>query len=140
MKAYEIYDFLDDGYQKLFHHQSWRVAILNYIDELEIKHISYVEAHLETDEVFVLLTGKCTLIFAHVINQKIDHFECLHLVPHKVYKVPKGTYHSCVLSDDAKVLIVEEENTCEHNSPRIYLDQEEVERVTLCYKETKNVI
>ena len=133
MKPYEIFDYANDGYQKLFHHQSWRIAILNYIDELEIEHIDYVEAHLETDEVFVLLAGTCTLIFAHEKQSKIQSFECVALKKHKVYKVPKGTYHACVLSQDAKVLIVEEENTCYDNSPRIYLTDTDKEKMKLCF-------
>lgn len=134
MKPYEVFDFVDVGYHKLFHHQSWRIAILNYIDELEIDQISYVEAHSETDEVFVLLTGSCTLIFAHVTHQNIDKFECVQLEANKVYKVPQSTYHTSVLSKDAKVLIVEEENTDKHNSPRIYLSPEDRQRLIACYQ------
>jgi hypothetical protein len=134
MKPYEVFDFVDVGYHKLFHHQSWRIAILNYIDELEIDQINYVEAHSETDKVFVLLTGSCTLVFAHVNDQNIDKFECVQLEVNKVYKVPQGTYHTSVLSKDAKVLIVEEENTDNHNSPRIYLSPEDRQRLIACYQ------
>jgi hypothetical protein len=125
MKFYETYEFTGIGYSKLFHYQSWRVAILNYIEELEVDQIKYVEAHLETDEAFVLLHGSCKLIFAEVENQVIIGFHLLDLEPHKIYKIPCGVYHTHTLSVDAKVLIIEEENTDFVNSPRIYLSEKE---------------
>jgi len=138
MKSYEIFDFSDVGYQKLFHHQSWRVAMLNYIEELEIEHINYVESHSLTDEVFVLLHGECYMIFATVEENKINQFECVKLEPHKVYKIHKGVYHAHVLTRDAKLLIIEEENTHYENSPRIYLDEEEVKAMKKTYMESKD--
>lgn len=123
MKFYDIYDFEGVGYEKLFHHQDWRVAILNYIEELEVEHINYFEAHTLTDEVFVLLSGKCHMFFIEEENQVIKNISCISLEPNKVYRIPKGVYHAHTLSKEAKLLIVEEENTCYDNSPRIYLDE-----------------
>ena len=125
MKFVETYDYRDIGYQKLFHHQNWRVAVLNYIDELEIDQIQYVEAHNLTDEAFVLLEGECHLIFAEVHDGKINDISCINMKKHVVYKIPQGIYHTHTLSKDAHILIIEEENTGYENSPRIYLSEEE---------------
>ena len=130
MKSYDVYHVDDQGYHKLFHHQSWRIAILNYIEELEAKAIQYVEAHEKTDEVFVLLQGKCTLILADVLNQRILSFDRVEMEPNKIYRIPKGIFHTHSLSRDAKVLIIEVENTSYENSLRIYLDS--------CHKEWLN--
>jgi len=124
MKFCDIYQADEIGYHKLFHHQSWRIAILNYIDELKIDFINYVEAHENTDEAFVLLQGHCTLILAEVIENKIHSFERVIMEPNKVYRILKGVYHTQILSEDAKILIIEEENTCQDNSPKIYLSDE----------------
>jgi len=121
MKNYDSYQFDGDGYKKLFHYQNWRVAILNYVAELEIDQISYVESHGATDEVFVLLEGSCDIFFADVISGEITKIEKLSLEQNKVYKIHAGVYHTHTLSKDAKLLIVEEENTCDDNSPRIHL-------------------
>jgi hypothetical protein len=121
MKFYETYEFTGIGYAKLFHYQSWRVAILNYIEELEVNHINYVECHSKTDEAFVLLNGSCKLLFADVKDNQIIGFHSLNLEQHKIYKIPCGVYHTHTLSLDAKVLVIEEENTNYENSPRIYL-------------------
>lgn len=123
MKFVDIFSYDLVGYQKLFSFQSWRIAVLNYIDELEIENISYVEMHQNTDEAFVLLEGTCLLIFAKVEERQITGYETVKLEKNKVYRIPKGIYHTHTLSSDAKLLIVEEEDTSYENSPRIYFNQ-----------------
>ncbi|MBU1144213.1 MAG: hypothetical protein KKH92_11305 [Firmicutes bacterium] len=135
MKFYDTYDFTGIGYEKLFHHQNWRVAILNYIEELELDKLFYVEAHSLTDEVFVLLSGTCHMFFAEVDNARIKDITCISLEPNKVYKIPMGVYHTHTLSMDAKLLIVEEENTCYDNSPRVYMTDDEKNMMIQKYKE-----
>jgi hypothetical protein len=125
MKLVETYEFSGTGYQKLFHHHNWRVAMLNYIDELEPEKITYVECHQRTDEVFVLLAGTFHLFLAEEKHQKITDLVCFPLEPLKIYKIPAGVYHSHTLSPDAKLLIIEEEDTGFENSPRIYLSETE---------------
>ena len=41
------------GYAPVVDFQAWRVAMLNYIDELEPDQIDNFQCHSETDEVFV---------------------------------------------------------------------------------------
>lgn len=135
MKYYEIHAFNEIGYHKLFSYNTWRVAILNYIEELDIENIQYVEAHSLTDEAFVLLSGSCQLFFAEVDQHKVTHFEVVSLEPHQVYRIPKGIYHTHTLSQDAKLLIIEEENTSEDNSPRVYLDASGKALLKKAYKE-----
>lgn len=125
MKYVEIYSYDLAGYQKLFSFQSWRIAVLNDIDELLVENIYFVESHSETDEAFVLLEGSCTLIFANVKDGRIQHFEYEKMDKHKVYRIPKGIYHTHILSRDTKLLIIEEENTTCDNSPRIYFNDDE---------------
>lgn len=138
MKYYEVHSFNEIGYSKLFSYNTWRVAILNYIEELEVDQIQYVEAHSLTDEAFVLLSGHCQLFFADVDNQKITHIEMISLEPHLVYRIPKGVYHTHTLSHDAKLLIIEEENTSMENSPRVYLDEQGKKCLMKTYKEHIN--
>lgn len=137
MKFVETFDYRDIGYRKLFHHQNWRVAVLNYIDELEIDQIQYVEAHALTDEVFVLLEGECYLLFADVKEGKINDFKCVNMEKNVVYKIPQGIFHTHTLSKDAHLLIIEEENTGYENSPRIYLNQHEKECLKTSYEGSK---
>ncbi len=140
MKNYDIYDFDGKGYKKLFNHQNWRVSILNYIEELELDKISYVESHLHTDEAFVLLEGSCTMFFAKIENQQILELSALKLEKYKVYNIHIGTFHTHTLSKDAKLLIVEEESTCESNSPKISLNVEQKLLLKQLYMEKINEV
>lgn len=139
MKYYDIYEFNGIGYEKLFHHRDWRVAVLNYIEELEIEELKYMEAHHLTDEVFVLLEGSCHLFFAEVDKDEIKSISALELKKHKVYKIPAGIYHTHTLSHDAKLLIIEEENTSDDNSPRIYLNDQAKNMIKQAYEAEKHV-
>lgn len=132
MKLYETYDAKGIGYEKLFHFGSWRIARLNYIDELSTNHLNFIECHHETDEVFVLLNGTCDMILLDQHQPK--SFIHLPLEKHRIYKIPKGVYHAHALSHDAEVLIVEEENTCDGNSHRIYLNEHEMKNIQALIK------
>lgn len=46
----EVSDYNAAGYAPVVDFQTWRVAILNYIDELETELIDNFQCHLETDE------------------------------------------------------------------------------------------
>jgi hypothetical protein len=115
MKLFDTYLAEGIGYEKLFNFQSWRVARLNYIKELE------------TDEVFVLLNGECHMFLTKDQEQK--SFEYFSMEPLKIYRIPKGVYHAHALSEDAQLLVIEEENTCDGNSHRIYLNEEEMKTI-----------
>ncbi|MBT7072251.1 MAG: hypothetical protein HN975_15310 [Anaerolineae bacterium] len=115
----EISEYTGEGYRPLVDYGEWRVAILRYADDLRPENIKKFERHNETDEVFVLLEGQCTLFVA-------DDEGGIHAVdmqPHKLYNVKKGVYHSHTLSEDASVLIVENRDTGNKNSERIMLSE-----------------
>jgi len=119
MRKYDIFDFDGIGYKKLFHYDTWRIAVLKYIDELDIENIHYVECHHDTDEVFVLLEGECRLYF----YDEEEGFSYVDMDKFQTYVIHKDIYHTHVLNKHAKLLIVENENTNDANSSRIYFTQ-----------------
>ena len=111
------------GYAPVVDFQTWRVAMLNYIDELEPEQIDNFQCHNETDEVFVLLSGKCILFCAEVDPQNnITDISSWDMEINKTYNIKRGVYHTHTLSEDAKVLIVENRDTDDDNSPKIMID------------------
>ena len=58
----EIKCYDGKGYQPLIDFDSWRVAILRWEEASLPGNIGFMERHTQTDEVFVLLGGKATLI------------------------------------------------------------------------------
>ncbi len=124
-----ISHFTGEGYQPLVDYESWRVAVLRYIDELQPEKIDLVECHLETDEVFILVEGKCILFLAEVEDNTIVKIHAVDMEPYKLYNVRKGVYHSHTLTKDAHVIIVENQDTALENSARVSLRDRDVKEL-----------
>jgi hypothetical protein len=120
----DITAYTEEGYRPLIAYEAWRVAILNYIDELLPENIGKMQRHDNTDEVFVLLKGRCILFVA----EGVDRVEAIHaedMQPSKLYNMKRGTYHTHTLDREAMVLIIENDDTGPANSPEIELNAEQ---------------
>ena len=115
-KYVEVSQFNGEGYKPMIDYQSWRVAELRYIDELEVDNLKTMQKHNESDEVFVLLEGDFTL-FIGGDGEHIGEISAIKLEPLKLYNVKRGTYHTHTPEKNATVLIVENQDTCDDNSP-----------------------
>ena len=111
----DIQTYTKEGYKPLIDFNSWRVAFLNYIDEIDPDNISYLEKHLETDEVFVLLKGE-GILFIGPGNEKDPEITAHIMEPYKLYNVKKGAWHNIILTKDATILLVENKDTGRENS------------------------
>lgn len=112
----EIRDYTGEGYRPLIDFGAWRVAILRACDDLLPENLATMQRHDETDEVFVLLAGRCILFF----GEGADAVTAIHAVemePLKLYNVKRGAWHTHTLDAAATVLIVENADTCDANSP-----------------------
>ena len=127
----EVKEYKDPGYAPVIDFESWRVAILNDIDELEIPNLKTMQKHLESDEVFVLLKGSVTL-FTAGNGEKIGTMKRVTLEPGKCYNVKKGVWHTHTLEKDSSVLIVENQNTCDDNSPTVSLSEKQILELRAC--------
>ena len=109
----EILGYTGEGYRPLVDFESWRVAFLRRNERFA--SLTGRERHLETDEVFVLLQGKATLVVGEEMEEhKMEKF--------KIYNVRRGVWHGIVYSKDARVLIVENHNTSDENSEKYFLN------------------
>lgn len=122
----EVKEYTELGYSPVVVFEEWRVAVLNYHPELLPDSIESFQKHDKTDEVFVLLKGNC-ILFALEEDGLVKAFD---MQPGKMYNVKKGVYHSHTLSEDAMVLIVENENTGDGNSPKMQLSEAQRAMVT----------
>jgi hypothetical protein len=116
----EISDYAGAGYQPLIDYGQWRVAILRYIDELLPENIGKMQRHNETDEVFVLLSGRC-ILFLGEGDEAVGAIHAQDMQPLKLYNVRRGAWHTHTLDEAATVLIVENRDTTLANSPEIGL-------------------
>lgn len=124
----EISEYTEPGYSPVVDYESWRVAILNDIDELEVPNLKTMQKHLLSDEVFVLLKGSCTL-FTGGNGTEIGKIQSTTLEPCKCYNVKAGVWHTHTLSPDSSVLIVENQNTCDENSPTVQMSEAQIEEL-----------
>ncbi|MBE0566463.1 MAG: hypothetical protein IH621_10920 [Krumholzibacteria bacterium] len=117
----EIHTHAAAAYRPLVDYGAWRVALLNDCDELLPQNLTRMQRHDETDEVFVLLRGRCILFVA----DGDDRAEVVHaqdLEPGTVYNVKRGVWHTHTLAPGTSVLVVENRDTTCGNSPFCDLD------------------
>ncbi len=109
MEGLEIKDFRGEDYKAVISYGAWRVAYLNYSQRFDPDKINILERHMETDEVFLLLEGKATLLIGEDAEEvPMEKFKC--------YNVLRGVWHTIATSPDAHVFIVENADTSDDNS------------------------
>ena len=128
----EISEHNDPDYKPLVDYQNWRVALMNYTADLLPEKINRMQKHVETDEIFVLLAGHC-ILFLGAGDDRVTQVHAVDMEPFKLYNVKRNCWHSHTFSQDAKVLIVENRDTVDANSPFVSLSvdqQKEIVRLT----------
>ena len=120
----EIHETQKPGFQPLIDSDCWRVAILMSAPDLTPQHLVEFQRHNESDEVFVLLSGRC-ILFLGEGDDSVTRVFAHNLEPFKLYKVRRRAWHAHVQSADAKLLIVENRNTSRLNSPRAKITPEQ---------------
>lgn len=106
----EILEFNGEGYSAVLSSDSWRIGMVNYTERLKEGNNHSKERHFLTDEAFILLCGEATL---YVDGEKYK------LEPYKIYNVKKNVWHRITMSEDAKVLVVENDNTGPENTEKV---------------------
>jgi len=124
----EVREYADEGYKPLVDFNDWRVAILNYIDEIHPDRNQTLERHMLTDEVFVLLRGKASLIIGGN-GPGLGDVDPQCLEPGKLYNVRRSTWHTVLMSRDASILIVENRDTGASNTEYARLPQSSLEKM-----------
>lgn len=128
-KLLDVRDYIKEGYSPVVDFAEWRVAVLNFSKDLLPGNIAAMQRHDETDEVFVLLRGRC-ILFIGEGDKKVTDIFAENMQPFKIYNVKKSVWHTHTLSRDAKVLIVENRNTTLDNSPFCSLTGSQKAKIT----------
>ena len=109
----EISEFHGEGYAPLVSYNGWRVAVANACDRLLEENICKIERHLKTDEVFILLQGEAILHIGKEMRK-------VPMENGKIYTVKCGEWHCISMTQGAKVVIVENDDTGKENTEYIY--------------------
>lgn len=134
-KDIEVIDFPAEDYMPLKDYDGWRVAVLRHCENTNMEKIRWMQKHMETDEVFVLLDGRCTLILAENGDTPSANYKMIEMEPHRLYNIKRGFWHNHVLDDKGEVLIVENRDTTDDNSPTYHMNQDEIAAFQRAFRE-----
>lgn len=130
----QIYSMPESDYEPIVDYKTWRVAVLKYCPNTRPENIHTMQKHEQTDEVFVLLSGNCILYSAgngdvpgEVLATKLE--------PDRVYNVPCGYWHNHTLDEGASVLIIENQDTNDDNSPILPISDGQKKELFRLYEE-----
>jgi hypothetical protein len=84
----EIHETQKPGFQPLIDSDCWRVAILMFTPDLTPQHLVEFPRHNESDEIFVLLSGRC-ILFLSKGHDAVTQVFTYNLDPLKLYKVQR---------------------------------------------------
>ena len=116
MEQIETLRYDEKGYKSLVFFENWRVAFMNDGPKTTLEGLSYFQKHDETDEVFVLLEGRCVLLMAG-FGENPGEISAVDMEPGSMYNVKKGAWHTHYFAPNTKVVIVENADTVPENSP-----------------------
>ncbi|WP_218184440.1 cupin domain-containing protein [Thermoanaerobacter thermocopriae] len=87
-----------------------------------------LERHNETDELFVLLNGRCLIIFANEIDGELI-IGVEEMKPMRVYNIPQTLWHNTVMKKDTKLLLIEDSSTSIDNTDIINLNAIQIAKI-----------
>ena len=126
------YTFEGEGMQRVFENEKWTVGIKNWKPANDITGIDCLERHNKTDELFVLIAGSCTLIYANETETGLD-IGTVKMEPNKVYNIPATLWHNTITQKDTKMILIEDSNTSMANSDIYSLSAEQIEVIKKMY-------
>ncbi|MBQ9197631.1 MAG: cupin [Clostridia bacterium] len=120
--------FEGEGMTRVFENEKWMVGIKNWKPMNDIANINNLERHNETDELFILLKGRCTLLYANETENGLQ-LGAVDMEPLKVYNIPRTLWHNTVTEHDTKLALIEDSSTGSANSDNLDLTPEQIAEV-----------
>lgn len=116
--------FSGEGMKRVYENDKWTVGIKNWKPGNDVTDINGLERHNATDELFVLLSGRCTLVFANEQDGKLA-FDAVEMEPYRLYTIPRTLWHNTITRKDTKMILIEDVSTSMENSDLYSLTPEE---------------
>lgn len=132
MMKIQSYEFSGQGMSRVYENEKWTVGVKNWKPMNDISGIDRLERHNETDELFVLLQGKCTLVFANDNHDGIM-IDYVRMEPFKVYNIPKALWHNTITEQNTKLLLIEDSSTSSQNSNEMMLSTNQIDEIKSRY-------
>lgn len=122
------YTYAGEGMNPVYKNEKWMVGIKNFKPANALENMDSLERHNKTDELFALLEGTCTLVYA---NETEDGLAFGKVVMERgmLYSIPAGLWHNTVTVPETKMLLIEAPDTGADNSDFLTLTQEQREEL-----------
>lgn len=120
-EAIQSADFDGAGMKRVYENNEWTVGIKNYKAANSLEGFKELERHNKTDELFVLLSGRCVLLEMYEESGRM-HFHATPMRPAKVYTIPSGLWHTTITETDTKLVLIEDADTGMANSDTVLLE------------------
>jgi ureidoglycolate hydrolase len=107
----DIGESFHQRYQPVLFFDGWKVAMLRHFEAVAAERLERLERHRNTDEVFVLTSGRASLILG---DGGDGHAGMLFVQPmrlHVAYNVRCNAWHHVIMSEDAHIVIFERAET-----------------------------
>lgn len=114
-----------EALKRVYENPQWTVGIKNWKPANDIEQIGNLERHNCTDELFVLLNGSCSLVYATEEGDGLD-IKIVEMRPYAVYQIPPTLWHNTIMTKETKLILIENSDTSMENSDLRDLTKEEV--------------
>ena len=122
------YEFTGEGMQRVFENEKWTVGIKNWKPANDVTGIDCLERLHLTDELFVLVEGACTLVYANETDNGLE-FGAVKMEKDKVYNISATLWHNTITQKDTKMILIEDSNTSMDNSDILNLNEAQIATV-----------
>jgi hypothetical protein len=107
----DVGEYFQQGYQPVLFFDGWKVAMLRYSEAVTADHLERVERHRNTDEIFILTSGRASLILGDGGEGQVGALYVQPMPLNVAYNVRRNVWHHVIMSEDAHIVIFEREET-----------------------------
>lgn len=122
------FEYEGEGLQRGYENAEWTVGIKNYKQANDINFINNLEKHNNTDELFVLIRGNCSIVTANNNDDELL-YEIEPMKKNTIYTIPKGLWHNTITDKETKLILIENSDTSMDNSEILNLSIREIDEL-----------
>lgn len=127
------FTYTGDGMNPVYKNEHWMVGIKNFKPANAAENLDTLERHNKTDELFALLEGSCTLIYANETEKGLI-FKKKVMEKGLLYNIPASLWHNTVTLPGTKMLLIEAPDTGSENSDFLLMNEQQRKEVQKLYK------
>ena len=112
-----------EGFEPIFHTPNFKCAFITLSPQYAFGKVKEMKRHNDSDEVFVLLSGKAVLLTR---EENSTEYTKTVLEYQTAYNVQQGTWHYLAVSEDALVFVAESGTMKREYTESINLELEDI--------------